>query len=314
MTSEAPFFQCRLCGLRYRSDKFIEHENQCPYEARNSKNSLKNIPKVVKSSAPSINTGINELRDTEKYFEKGRRMSESTEKKKKDPKSNEESDDSPFSQSNRTETETTYDEFTGEKTETKTTYGPGGKETIETSTKYKGPAGKGKDTKTLGEIKEIKDKTEESEMKQKEDSTPSSGTKTGNLSEKKTSKEQQERSHSNEEQMKQKSSKDKDEEGASDEKEKDKMAKTPYPSEEDLKTSKPKSEDTIGASNLPELDVQAQKAYEKHQKELVPCAHCERKFKPDRLSTHEGACINRPKGREYMVPEDSKKEDFTPET
>ncbi|GIX88274.1 uncharacterized protein CEXT_144051 [Caerostris extrusa] len=86
----------------------------------------------------------------------------------------------------------------------------------------------------------------------------------------------------------------------------------------DLKTRKPKSEDTIGASdkseNLPELDEQAQKAYEKHQKELVPCAHCERTFKPDRLSTHQRACINRPKGREYMVPEDSKKEDFTPET
>ncbi|GIX71792.1 hypothetical protein CDAR_411671 [Caerostris darwini] len=135
-------------------------------------------------------------------------MSGSTEKKIKDPKSNEESDDSPLNQSNRTGTETK----TEDKSETKASSGPHGKETkFETSTKHKGSAGKGKDTKTVGGTENISNKTKESDIKQKEDSTSSSGKKTGRLSEKKTSKELHERSHSNAEQMKQKSSKDKNE-------------------------------------------------------------------------------------------------------
>ncbi|GIX71794.1 hypothetical protein CDAR_411681 [Caerostris darwini] len=148
-------------------------------------------------------------------------MSGSTEKKIKDPKSNEESDDSPLSQSNRTETKTK----TEDKSETKATSGPHGKETkFDTSTKQKGAAGKRKDTKTRGG-------TEESEIKQKDDFMSSSVKKIGRLSEEKTTKEQHDRSHSNAEQTKQKSSTDKNKEGASDEKEKDKKAKTPHPSD-----------------------------------------------------------------------------------
>ncbi|GIX88269.1 hypothetical protein CEXT_144031 [Caerostris extrusa] len=72
-----------------------------------------------------------------------------------------------FSQSNRTETETNYDEFTGEKTETKTTYGPGGKEPTETSIKYKGQLEKERTLKLSVELKKLGIKLKNLKMKQK---------------------------------------------------------------------------------------------------------------------------------------------------
>ncbi|GFU23367.1 uncharacterized protein TNCV_2369091 [Trichonephila clavipes] len=62
----------------------------------------------------------------------------------------------------------------------------------------------------------------------------------------------------------------------------------------------------VHLDDLPEFSDQAAMAYERHQKSLVPCSHCERQFRPDRLPIHQRACINRPKTREYIVPEGEK--------
>ncbi|GBM85368.1 hypothetical protein AVEN_91071-1 [Araneus ventricosus] len=285
MTSEAPYLHCRLCGVRYRSDKVVEHERHCSYQNSNSRSSSRNVKEDL-VPVSSKDSGINELRDKEEYYMQATRSSQSSVNKPKDLKSNEESIDSPLNLMNRG-VERESRECHDEPTESHSRSEPTAWEIPSTD----GPS-------TSGQSKGR--------------SPPNLSSTSGEKS------EQHQRSHSNENTPVKANSENKCKEKASpqksDEEQKEAMLRTPYPSEEDIKIPPINAEEVGEAAdileNLPELNKHAEMAYERHQKSLVPCTHCERTFRPDRLPIHERSCIERPKAREYIVPEDKDKKNL----
>ncbi|XP_071035265.1 zinc finger protein 474-like isoform X3 [Parasteatoda tepidariorum] len=61
------------------------------------------------------------------------------------------------------------------------------------------------------------------------------------------------------------------------------------------------------SKQLPELNSENEAAYQSHMMNLVPCSYCSRRFNPDRIMIHENACIERPKKREYITPDNVEK-------
>ncbi|KAF8765140.1 hypothetical protein HNY73_023131 [Argiope bruennichi] len=328
MTSESPYLHCRLCGIRYRSDKVVEHERQCCYQNPNSRSSSKS---TIEESTPisSQESKVNGLRNKEEYY---MRETKSSEKPSKDLTSNEESDDFPLNLTNRGGSKER--EFQNKPTESQKT----SETRITHREKTTTPESSDSPTEDRNEteIKSTYDKTTENRTDNRDSrSQENNQTKTANYSNtekidetSRNSSQSKERSpnsfgksvyhqksHSNEKHRakinEDDSKKEKMSPQKSDEEQKKAMARTPYPSEEDIKIP-PINAEEIGQTtdileNLPELSEHAEMAYGKHRKSLLPCVHCERTFTPSRLPIHEKACIERPKAREYIVPEDKDK-------
>ncbi|XP_035213776.1 zinc finger protein 474-like [Stegodyphus dumicola] len=56
-------------------------------------------------------------------------------------------------------------------------------------------------------------------------------------------------------------------------------------------------------TKIPDLDPEQLAAYQSHLRSLVPCEHCGRTFNPDRVMVHERVCIERPRRRKYIRPD-----------
>ncbi|GFS83236.1 uncharacterized protein NPIL_660711 [Nephila pilipes] len=334
MTSKHPYLHCRLCGIRFRSDQVKEHERKCTYEENNSSNK-RSVEKTKELFEPvsSKDSGVNELRDKYEYYNQDKKSPIYTEEKEINPHSNQESKDSPLNLASNAHNRENEDKRKVEinnkphdqsKVETTSSYSKNSNRNSSGSTRSK--------AKTACESVSNKNEFEEERSRNTSENKSDNNIKTTKRSShvkindksensKTSSSNQEDKNHEKQEDGRRKRKSEGIRRGSSTTDEKREMAskpypddsedqsgtKTPCPSEERLRiSSKTDSEveevsDTL--ERLPEITESAETAYQKHLKALVPCTHCERTFRPDRLPIHERSCIERPKSRQYIVPE-----------